>query len=157
LELLPSFLIGDVEYIDHDHHCQFALTNIRGSITVYSVGFLVPYGLTMFCYIWTLSSIRKQSAALIIINRQASIRRDRIILKRLVIFLTVITMAGATHALIIIAYTITGYLPLWIASLEWILVSFALVSVSIILVYISPHLRKLRRVFILNIRLRQCQ
>jgi len=154
-ELLPSFLIGDVEYIDYDHHCQFAPTNIRGSITVYSIGFLVPFGLTVFCYIWILFCIREQTAALININQQASIRRNRIILKRLVILLIFMTMVAAPHALIPIAYSIIGYLPLWIVSLEWMSTSLAIVLFSIILVFISPHLKKLRQDCILYIRLRQ--
>jgi hypothetical protein len=89
-------------------------------------------------------NIRKQTAALILINQQANIHRDIIVLKRLVLLLSIITFVAAPHAYLPIIYAITGYLPLWIVSLEWMLTSLALSVVSILLLFISPHLKKLR-------------
>jgi hypothetical protein len=138
---LPSLLIGDIEYIFNDYHCQFAPTSIRGSLTVYSVGFVFPFSVTVFCYIWTMCSIRKQTAALITINQQINIHRDLIILKRLVIFLTIVTIVAAPHVCLPIIYVITGNLPPWIISLEWLTTALALVAVLFILLFITPHLK----------------
>ncbi len=142
-EFLPSFLIGDVEYIPNDYHCQFAPTSIRESLTVYSVDFLFPFNVAVFCYIWTMCSIRRQTVALVTVNQRINIHRDIIILKRLMIFLTMVTIAAAPHVYLPIIYAITGHLPLWIVSLEWLLTSLAIVLVLIILLFISPHLKKL--------------
>jgi hypothetical protein len=88
-------------------------------------------------------SIRKQTAALITINQQVHIHRDLIILKRLVIFLTIVTIVGAPHICLPVIYVITGNLPPWIISLEWLLTVLAVVAVSIILLFITPYLKKL--------------
>ncbi len=143
VQLLPSLLIGDIEYISNDYHCQFAPTSIRGSLIIYSLGFVFPFSVTIFCYIWTMCSIRHQTAALVTINQQIHIHRDLIILKRLVIFLTIVTIVGAPHICLPMIYVITGNLPPWIISLEWFLTVLAIVAVSIILLFITPHLKKL--------------
>lgn len=139
-ELLPSFLIGDIEYIAHGYYCQFAPTGIRGSLTVSSIGYLLPFGVTVFCYMWTMYNIRKQTVVLVTVNQQANIHRDIIILNRVVIFLTILTTVGAPHICLPIIYVIIGYLPLWIVSLESTLTVSAVLAVSIVLLYISPQL-----------------
>lgn len=143
LELTPSLVIGDIEYISNDYHCQFSLASVRGSLTVCSVGFLCPFTLTLFCYIYTMYRVHQQSLALLTLNQQRSVRRDLFILKRLAILLTFVTLVAAPHALMPIVYATTGYLPGWITSLEWVLTSFALVCVSIVLVIVTSHLKKI--------------
>ena len=143
VDFLPSLLIGDIEYLPYDYHCQFAFTNIRASLTVCSVGFIIPFSLTVFLYAWTLYHVRKQSATLTTINRQANIRRDVTVLKRLVILLTFLTITAAPHILLPIIYAITAQLPVWVVPLEWLLTFVGSISVSIILVFVSPHLKKL--------------
>lgn len=144
LELLPSLLIGDIEYIAQDYHCQFAPKSVRGSFTVYTLGFVVPFSVTVFCYTWTMYSIRKQTIALATIDQQPSIHRDMLIMKRLMVFLTVVTIVGAPHVFIPVIYLISGSLPEWIISLEWFITAVAIVSVLLILFFITPHLNKLR-------------
>lgn len=143
-ELLPSLLIGDIEYVAYDHHCQFIPTSVRGSFTIYTIGFVVPFSITVFCYMWTMYSVRKQTAALATIDQQASVNRDMIVMKRLMIFLTVVTIVAAPHVFLPVIYLITGSLPEWIISLEWLITSIALVCVLIIIFFITPQLNKLR-------------
>lgn len=142
LELLPSFLIGDIEYLSSDYHCQFSLASVRGSLIVCSIGFLLPFTLTLFCYVFTMYRVHQQSLALYTLDQHRSIRRDLFVLKRLAILLTFVTAVAAPHALMPIVYAMTGFLPDWITSLEWVLTSFALVSVSIVLVIVTSHLKK---------------
>ena len=143
IELIPSFVIGDIEYIVSEHHCQFAFTNVRGSIVVCTVGFFVPFSLTMFCYLWTMLKIHQQSAALMMINRSHMMRRDILILKRLVILLTFVTFVAAPHVIFPVVVAFDGFLPGWLFSLEWLLTALALVSVSIVLIFVSTHLKKI--------------
>ena len=86
--------------------------------------------------------VHQQSLALYTLDQHRSIRRDLFVLKRLAILLTVVTAVAAPHALMPIVYAMTGFLPDWITSLEWLLTSFALVSVSIVLVIVTSHLKK---------------
>ena len=144
LELLTSFLIGDIEYIINDYHCQFVPTSIRGSFTVYTIGFVIPFTITVCCYMWTMYNIRKQTAALSTIDQQASVQRDMVVMKRLMIFLTVLTTAAAPHVFLPVIYLITGALPEFVISLEWLITSIAIVCVLIILFFITPQLTKRR-------------
>ena len=141
--LLPSLLIGDIKYVANDYHCQFAPTDMRGSFTVYSVGFLLPFSVTLFCYMWTMYSLRRQTAALVTINQRDRAQRDMMILRRLVIFLSIVAIAAAPHLMLPIIYVIIGYLPDWIISLEWMLTESAGLAVSISLLLAAPHLKKL--------------
>ena len=142
-ELLPSLLIGDIEYLVNDYHCQFAPTSIRGSLTVYSIGFVLPFSVTVFCYMWTIRCIQQQTARLLTINQRISMQRDVVILKRLAIFLSMVTTISAPHVILPIIYIIAGSLPTWIISVESLMSSLALLAVSIILLFTSPHLKKL--------------
>lgn len=58
------------------------------------------------------------------------------------LLLSIITFVAAPHAYLPIIYALRDIL--WIVSLEWMLTSLALSVVSILLLFISPHLKKLR-------------
>lgn len=87
--------------------------------------------------------VRTQTTALIMINQYRSVRRDLIILSRLVFVFIFITAAALLHAIIPIVYTITGYLPPWMVSLEWLLTLFSVTTGCIIQIFVTPHLKKL--------------
>lgn len=142
-ELVPSLIVGHVEYLHEDHHCQFSPRNIAASATILSIGFFFPFGVTVFCYVWTLIRTHQRTVALTNINQQTSIRRELLILKRLVILLTVVTMVAVPHAAFPTAYLIAGELPVWSVPLEWSFTSSSLLLVALVLPIISPHLKKL--------------
>ena len=145
LELLPSLLVGYVEYLSEDHHCQSSPSNISASATIISIGFFFPFSFTVGCYAWTLFRTRQRTATLTSINQRASIRRDLLILKRLVILLTVVTLVAVPHAAFPLVHLITGQLPSWSVALEWATTSSALLLISLVLPFVSPHLQKLWR------------
>jgi hypothetical protein len=141
--LLPSFLLGDIDYLPHDYHCQFPPNNLRGSLVGLSLLFLIPFILTLICYFYTMYYVRTQTTALTTINQNRNIRRDLIVLSRLVFLFVFITAVALPHVLIPIIYAITGYLPTWVVSFEWLLTMFSLTAVSIIQLFVTPHLKKL--------------
>ena len=142
-QLIPSLCIGDIEYVADQFHCQFAISNLRASLTVCSVGFFMPFTLTSCCYFWTMFRVHQQRAALATINQRRLFHRDLLMLKRLVILLAFVTSVAAPHAILPIIYLLTSYLPRWIVALEWLLTSLALLAVAIVLVFLSSRLRKI--------------
>jgi hypothetical protein len=141
--LMPSFILGDINYLPHDYHCQFPPSNLRGTLRGLSLMFLVPFILTLICYFYTMYYVRTQTTALTTINQHRSIRRDLIIMSRLVLLFIFINTVALPHVLISIIYAITGYLPTWVASFEWSLTVFSLTAASIIQLFVTPHLKKL--------------
>ena len=144
LELLPNLLIGDIEYLHNHFHWQIAPTNMRGSLTACLLGFLFPFTVIVCCYVCTIHHVRKRSSVFLTIKQRTSMRRDMIILRRVVILLTVLTTTAIPHAFFPVAYRILGDLPTWLVSLEWTLTILALVCISVVIPFVSPHLKKLR-------------
>ena len=144
-QVCPSLLLGSIEYLENDYVCQFAPTNVSGSLFICSVAFLFPFALTLCLYARTMYYVRKRGAAMISTNRQARVRRDLTIMTRLVVLLTILTTIAAPHGIIPIVYALTGHIPLWAVPFEWTMTIFALTTVSIIQVFTSPHLYKLFR------------
>jgi hypothetical protein len=140
--LLPSFFLGDIKYLPEDYHCQLAPTDLRGSLLGLSFLFLIPFVSTLICYMYTMYYVRTQTTALITINRYRNVRRDLIVLSRLVFLFTFITAVALPHVIIPIVYTITGYLPSWVVSFEWLLTVFSLTAGCIIQIFVTPHLKK---------------
>ncbi|CAF1328259.1 unnamed protein product [Adineta steineri] len=143
LELLPSLCIGDIEYLPNDYHCQVALTSMRGSLTVCLLGFLCPYIITVYCYIHTMCYVRRRTLTVLIFQQRSSVRRNLIILRRLVILLTCVISTAAPHGILPIVYSILGELPRWLVPLEWVLTIFALVTISVAILFVSPLVKKL--------------
>jgi hypothetical protein len=141
--LMPSVFLGDIDYLPHDYHCQLPPSNLRGMLRALSSVFLIPFILTLICYFYTMHYVRTQTTALTTINQHRSIRRDLIIMSRLVLLFVFVTAAALPHVLIPIIYTITGYLPTWVASFEWSLTVFSFTAASIIQLFVTPHLKKL--------------
>lgn len=141
--LLPSYFIGAIEYLPEDYHCQFPTTDLRGSLVGLSIIFLMPFILTLICYFYTMYYVRSRTSALITINRYRNVRRDLIVLSRLVFLFTFITAVALPHVVIPIVYAITGYLPPWVVSFEWLLTVFSLTAACIIQIFVTPPLTRI--------------
>ncbi|CAF1068548.1 unnamed protein product [Rotaria sordida] len=111
LELIPSLLIGDMEYLHNDYHCQVAPSSMRGSLIVCVLGFLFPFIIIACSYVYTIYYIRQHSSTIITTKQRKSMRRDMIILKRVLIILTLLTSSAAPHAFFPVAYRFLGSLP----------------------------------------------
>lgn len=143
VQVCPSLIMGGITYLQYDYVCQFAPTDVYGSLFICSIAFLFPFTITIGLYVWTMYHVRKRGAVLISVNQRIRIRRDVTIMTRLVVLLTFLTIVAAPHGLIPITYAFTGHIPLWTVPFEWTMTIFALVCVSTIQILTSAHLRKL--------------
>ena len=149
--LVPCCYLGYIQYLPNEYHCQFAPSDLHGSLIGMTGLFVIPFALTMISYLYTMYYVRTQTTALTAINREASVRRDLIILTRLVILFTLVNTIGLSHLVVPVCYAITGYVVPWAVSFTWLMTFFSLSSASIIQIFVSPHLRKL---FTLSTRIR---
>ncbi len=62
-QMLPSLIMGHIDYIPEEFHSQFPLTYLSGSLIGLSIIYLIPYILTVLCYIYTRDVHRGWKAA----------------------------------------------------------------------------------------------
>lgn len=140
---LPSYFLRVIQYLPNDYHCQFDPTDLSGSLLGLSILFLIPFMLTLICYLYTMYYVRVRTTALITINQYRNVRRDLIVLSRLVFLFTFLTAVGLPHVVIPFVYTITGYLPFWVIPFQWLLTVFSLSTACIIQIFVTPPLKKI--------------
>ncbi|CAF0752122.1 unnamed protein product [Adineta ricciae] len=143
VELFPSLMIGDIQYLPYNFYCQFSPANMRGSLTVCLVGFLLPFTIMACCYFHTICYVRKNSSTIVTFKQRVRVRRDLTILKRIIRLLTVLSSSAIPHAVFPIIYLIYGKLPTWLVPLEWVLTIVALIITSIFIPYLAPHMKKM--------------
>ena len=142
-QMLPCLLLRFVDYMPSEYHCQFRLFDLSGSLLGLSINFLAPYLLALACYMLTMYCVRKRSAELTRINQQVSIRRDLLILKRIVTLMTFVAFVALPHVMLPIIYALDGALPPWATAFEWLTTAIALTVVAVIQIFISPVFRQI--------------
>ena len=143
LLLSPNLIVGDISYVPGEYNCQFANTNVRGSLICMTVLFMIPFTLTLLCYLYTMNYVRNQTTGLTSINQNANMRRDTAIFGRLILLFTFVSIVGLPHVIMPLLYALTGYDPPWALSCNWFLTFFSFITASIIEIRVSPHLKKL--------------
>ncbi|UJR26705.1 hypothetical protein I4U23_008021 [Adineta vaga] len=144
IQVIPVFLLQTFEYLPHDYHCQIAIHNIRGLLIGLSLVHTIPISLTTISYVYTMIYIRKVSAKVKTIRQLANDRRDFLILKRIFIVLTILIASGMPAFGIGLYVQFSGHLPFWSTQFQWFSATFSMLIVSVILIFISPNLRKIR-------------
>ncbi|UJR08874.1 hypothetical protein I4U23_013129 [Adineta vaga] len=141
-QLLPSLIIGLIDYVQNLYYCQLRLTSISPSLINLSILFLVPYIFSIIVYLNTICYIRKHNQKLSRIIRRKH-RRHMTIFRRLIILFTLVTLSAMQHILNPVIYVLFGYLPSWSYPFKWFLTVFPLTSIGIIQIFMSPYLRRL--------------
>lgn len=141
LQVIPVYLLGTFEYLQHDFHCQIALNNIHGLVIGLSLVHMIPISLTTICYVFTIIYIRKSSNTIRTTIQRVSDRRDLFVLKRIFLVLTVLIVSGLPQLGISIFYQFYGYLPYWSTQFQWLTATFSIFCVSVTLMFVSPNLK----------------
>ena len=143
LMMLPSLVFGGITYLPDDYHCQFGPKDLRGSLLGLSFLFLIPFISTLILYAYTMFHVRTRTAALTTLSRHSTVRRDLVVLSRLVLLFTFVITVAFPHVLIPLFYTMIGSQPGLVVSLEWFLTWFSLAAANIVQLYALPHSKKL--------------
>lgn len=141
--LAPSYILGDIEYLPNDYHCQYPPKSVRKSLLGLSFLFVIPFVSTLICYFYALFHIRTRTTALTLINQNQRLRRDFLVLSRLFLLFIFLNAVALPHVLIPIAYELGAYLPKWIVSFEWALTVFSLAASCVLQICFTPHLQKI--------------
>ena len=145
VQAVPPFILEILRYLDGVFYCQASPANPLGTYFCLATIYMIPFNLTVGCYIYTMSYVRKRSIALTTINQNASTQRDLLVLKRIVALLVFVATVALPQVVIPVIYMITGSYPVWIVHFGWAMTSFSLALISIVLIFVSPNLRKLWR------------
>ena len=141
--LAPSYILGHIEYLPNDYHCQYPPKSVRKSLLGLSFLFLIPFILTLVCYFYAMFHIRTRTTALTLVNQNQRLRRDFLVLSRLFLLFMFLNAVALPHVLIPIAHELGAYIPNWIVSLEWALTVFSLAASCVLQICLTPHLQKL--------------
>ena len=141
-QTIPYLVVGTFEYLDYVFYCQVSPNNPLGTFTCLTAIYAIPFVLTIACYVYTITDVRKRSAALITINQNASTRRDLLVLTRIVSLLTFVATVALPQVIIPLIYATAGLFVNWTVQLGWVLTSFSLALISVVLIFASPHLRR---------------
>ncbi|CAF0953430.1 unnamed protein product [Adineta steineri] len=140
LQPLPLIVKGEYQY--EDFHCQIQFTNYRGMIFAALLVWLLPISFTIFIYGYTLHYIRCNSA-LFNVRQRTRMKRDLIVIRRilwLLIFIIIFGMPACTAAIV---YYLFGYNEWWENHFIWLTFVLCFMGVSTVQSYFSPHLRVL--------------
>lgn len=146
LLIIPTYLLNDFQYLVDDYHCQIAFTNYRSTLLNGVLVYSIPMSLTSGCYIYTLRKMRRGNNHFnetMTEIQKISARRDLLVLFRICLLLGLLMLFFIPSAIILFIYNFTGILLWWSVDVQWLTFSFSICSVTVLLVFISPHVQSL--------------
>ncbi|CAF0963939.1 unnamed protein product [Adineta steineri] len=146
LMIIPTFVLGDFKYLVDDYHCQIEYQSMRSTLLNGTLAYMIPMNTTIGCYMYTVRKMRQGNNSLIHTMthiQQVTARRDLIVLFRICILLGLLMAFFIPSTIILSIYNFTGYLPWWSSQIQWLVFITSIMCVTIVLAFISPHIRHL--------------
>lgn len=137
---LPVLLPGHYDY--EDYHCQVYLTNWRGILTGACLVWLPPVILTVVIYTQTMYFIHCNSLKFSL-RRKLKIKRDLIVIKRVLWTLIFIIIFGTPAVSMTVVYFIFGYIGWWANHLTWLTFITSFFGMTIVHTYYATHIHAL--------------
>ena len=103
---------------------------------------LLPVSITIVIYAYTIRYIRHHSLSFTF-HQQTRIKRDFIVIKRILWLLSFIVIFGIPACSTTIIYYLFGYIGWWANHLTWSTFILSFIGMSIVQTCYSPHLRVL--------------
>ena len=144
--IIPTILVGDFEYLDTDYHCQILYTSMRSTMLNGTLAYAIPMNITTRCYMYTWRKMRRGNDSLIQTMtepQKISARRDVVVLFLICILLALLLAFFIPSTVILSIYNFSGYLPWWASQIQWLVFIVSILSMTISLALISPHVRNL--------------
>ncbi|CAF1029813.1 unnamed protein product [Adineta steineri] len=146
LVMIPGLLLGNFKYLKDDYLCQIDYTSLQDICMNGILAYAIPLYTTIGCYLYTLRKMRRGNNRLILTMtqiQQISARRDLIVLSRICTLLGLLLTISIPAMIAYFIYLSSGYLPWWLSQSQWLAFSLITCIVTIVLLIISPHVRKL--------------
>jgi hypothetical protein len=138
---LPFIFLHDFEYIPSEYRCQISYTNLRASIMVLLIEYVIPSNIMFSIYIYIIRYIRRTNRGMA--NRQQqTIRRDMIVIKQTLILFTILQIFSTPLVVLWLLYAIVNYLTPLSYQLQSMTVAFSQVSIPIVLAFSTPQIRE---------------
>ncbi len=132
LLILLNFFNGDYQYLPRQYRCRISFENIRRLLLAVTIIYICPLVTILLIYIYIVRYVRQSSPMQQ--RQQKAIDRDVLVLKRITIFVLVITLIGLptisilfiriiSSKLIPMAYHIQGLSKIFIATICFALIT----------------------------------
>jgi len=141
---LVFFPSNDFVYVSSEYRCLVAFDNVRGSLTVFLLTYIIPTNLLFIIYYFIIRHVRKINRAMQ--NREFARKRDIIVLKRIMILFIVFQLFFMPLGVLWIIYIITGNFVSSIYQLQTLTVAVTQFFMTILITFETPQIReKLKR------------
>ncbi|CAF0816343.1 unnamed protein product [Adineta ricciae] len=135
-----------IEYLPDTYHCQIAFNNFLGNLLATFIIFSIPTIASVFIYIYIIYYTKQQTNVITTQEtRYRAIQRDIVVLRRVIILITSVTILTLPTLILWIYYLVTGFILPLSYNVEWLLLSLSLVFLSVTSTFITPQVRRLIR------------
>ncbi|UJR24488.1 hypothetical protein I4U23_005863 [Adineta vaga] len=144
LIMIPGLLFDFFKYSNNDYLCQIDYTSLIKTCINGILTYAFPVYGSIGCYYYTLRKIRGRNHNLILTMtniQQINVRRDLIVLYRICILVGLLMTIPIPITIGYSIYWCSNYLPWWLSQFQWLIFSVIINMITIILIFISPHLR----------------
>ena len=148
LSISPALVRGNIVYLPSEHYCQTPFTNLWAINYIALRLFFLPILLIALIYVYLLRHVRQSNpSSTSHVSRSHSSRnaRDLIVIRRLLLMLIVLILLGLPSVIFLSIFLVTGQLMAITYRLGWLSVSFSLVFLAAMLIYLTRSVRKTAR------------
>ncbi|UJR11265.1 hypothetical protein I4U23_015447 [Adineta vaga] len=144
--LIPSFFLDGYKYSVENYYCENDYRNIQSTFFNGAFSYSIPLEVTTTCYVYTWMKMHRRDNNLLQTMsriREMSARRDLIVLFRICIIHGLLLVFFTPSVILLFIYIGTGYVPWWSSQVQWLVLSFSIACVSVLLLFVSPYVREL--------------
>lgn len=141
--IAPHLIFDDFQYQALDYNCWISFRNIRGMFVAILIIYGGPLALILFIYIYIVRYVRRTMH--VHQKQKRSIRRDVLILRRIVVLLFFLIMIGVPSLVVLAIDLLTDYLTPLAYDIQAVNISIGLLTTTMTLIFVTPKIRHLFR------------
>lgn len=138
--ILFNLFHGDYQYLPYEYRCWISFENIQGLLIATIIIYICPLLIIFFIYFYIVRYVVRQTNQ---IKQRKTIERDLVVLKRIIIFVLIITSIGLPTVFILFIWIISGKLIPLAYSIQGLSMSIGLFIVIISFAIITPQIQEI--------------
>jgi hypothetical protein len=138
----PLLVWRAMTYIPREHYCYVKFSNLRGSLWIGLISYVIPVVLLMFIYIRIIKFIRTQPNNQLLAAKHRQ-QRDLLVIRRIFINVGILFMAGVPAVTLMIVKLITGKEHPLSIRIAYTSVDLAIAALTVSMVATIPQLQNI--------------
>ena len=138
--LCPLIIWHDVVYLPNEHYCFISFINIRATMWISITNYNPPLICLSMIYFRITKFIRQQSNNQTMIRRRRQ-NRDFLVIKRIIIFVSILFALGIPSMILVFISYITGIEHPLTYCITWLSVTLAMSVLVVLIGLLTPQLK----------------